>query len=294
MNLSEHYQSGRLAVSFELFPPKTEEGMAALMRHVDELAARHPSFITCTYGAGGSTRDKTLEVLEKVSAEYPKIPVASHLTCVGATKDDLRDYLRRAQAQGIRYIVALRGDPPRGETDFKPVEGGLAYGNEMVALVRQEFPAFDVIVAGYPETHPEATSPDDDLRYLKQKVDAGADVVVTQLFYDNEIFFRFRDRCVKACIEVPIVPGLLPIVRREQIKPDKTMFGSRVPDVLIERMNRYENDEEGQFAAGVYFAGRQVDQLVEAGVPGVHFYVLNKSRAAAHICRALALGMPPA
>lgn len=289
MFLADLYRQARPVVSFELFPPKTDAGVASLVEHLHELARCKPAFITCTYGAGGSTRGRTLEVLAKVREAYPAIPVASHLTCVGSTIEELQDYVRQAIAAGVEYLVALRGDPPKGETAFKPVPGGLRYANELVTLLRGSFPQMGLLVAGYPETHPEALSPEDDLDRLRRKVDAGADVVLTQLFYDNTVYFRFRDRCEQAGITIPIVPGVLPITRLEQIKSDKTMFGSRVPDALIRRINAHPNDEEGQFSAGAYFAARQVEDLLDAGAPGVHFYVLNKSRAAAHICRALAL-----
>lgn len=291
MALIEHYRSANLAVSFELFPPKSPEGMESLRQHVRELAACRPAYMTCTYGAGGSTRGRTLEVLQRIMEAHPALPVASHLTCVGATQDELRAYLQQAHDAGVAYIVALRGDPPKGQQRFEAVPGGLQHANELVALIKREFPAFGVIVAGYPETHPEALSPEKDLHYLKMKVDAGAEVVITQLCYDNDAFFRFRDRCDRAGIQAPIVPGVLPITRREQIKPDRTLFGAAVPEVLAERMHKLAHDEEGQFLAGVYFAARQVEELVEGGVPGVHFYVLNKSRAAAHLCRALTLGV---
>ena len=290
MTISQYYQQNEITVSFELFPPKTDKGLENLLSHVKELAQCEPDFITCTYGAGGSSQDRTLEVLKRVREQQPHIPVASHLTCVGSTTDDLHDYIKSALEAGVSYIVALRGDPPQGETAFTPVEGGLAYGNEMVAFLKEHYPDLGILVGGYPEVHPEAVSPVADLNYLKQKVDAGAHVILTQLFYDNDVFFRFRDKCESAGITVPVVPGVLPITRLAQIKEDHTMFGSRLPHVLVERMQRYPEDLEGQFAAGVYHATRQVEDLVDNGVPGVHFYVLNRSRAAFHICHALALG----
>ncbi|MBI2426090.1 MAG: methylenetetrahydrofolate reductase [NAD(P)H] [Candidatus Hydrogenedentes bacterium] len=289
LNLAGHYGASKPALSFELFPPKTEQGMLSLFQHLEELARCNPAYITCTYGAGGSTQGRTLEVLQRVREAYPHIPVASHLTCVGATVGDLRGYIRQAIALHVEYIVALRGDPPKDQSSFVPVAGGLSFGNELVALIHREFPALGVIVGGYPEVHPEAVSPEVDLDMLKQKVDAGAHVVITQLFYDNGAFYRFRDRCVTAGIAVPIVPGVLPITKLSQIAPDKTMFGAQLPATLVERMYRFTDDAEGQFAVGVYSAARQVEDLVEHSVPGVHFYVLNHSRAAAHICRALAL-----
>jgi methylenetetrahydrofolate reductase (NADPH) len=216
MRVADAYGPEKFGLSFELFPPKTESGEAALWRNLDELMEFAPSYVTCTYGAGGTTRAKTLDIVSHVRIRY-RVPVASHLTCVGATVDDLREYLSQAQAHGVENIVALRGDPPKGETAFQAVEGGLRFANELVSLVRREFSGFGIAVAGYPETHQEATSADEDLRNLKRKVDCGGDVVITQLFYDNEDFFHFRDRCAAAGIGVPIVPGILPITNFAQV-----------------------------------------------------------------------------
>src|SRR5688572_20877880 len=201
MPLSSVYNFSRPALSFELFPPKTEAGEAELFRNVEELVRHNPSYITCTYGAGGSTRTKTLDIVQQVRSRFG-LPVASHLTCVGSTIEQLREYLTDAWARGIENIVALRGDPPKGETAFRPVAGGLTYANELVALIRREFPQFGVAVAGYPETHREAPSAEMDLENLKRKVEAGANVVITQLFYDNRDFFAFRDRCQRLGIRV--------------------------------------------------------------------------------------------
>jgi methylenetetrahydrofolate reductase (NADPH) len=289
VSLSQTYTPGRLAVSFELFPPKTEKGMANLFHNLDELVARNPAYITCTYGAGGSTQAKTLEVLDGVLARYDNIPVASHLTCVGSTVDELRAYIDAARERGIEYIVALRGDPPQGETQFVAPEGGLAFGNELVELISREYPDMGILVGGYPEVHPEATDAQSDLDNLKRKVDAGADVILTQLFYDNDVFYRFRDRCSAAGITIPVVPGVLPVTNLAQVKRITSMCGAALPEKLTRRLEAHGEDDEGQFSVGVYYAGRQVEDLVENGVPGVHFYVLNKSRAAAHICRALVL-----
>jgi len=289
VKLSDIYAAARPAVSFELFPPKSDAGMASLFTDMDELVACRPAYVTCTYGAGGSTRDKTLEVLRRLRAAHPELPVASHLTCVGATADDIRAYLRTAQDAGVAYIVALRGDPPQGETCFRATEGGLGYGNELVALIRAEFPGLGVLVGGYPEKHPEAPSLELDIEHLKRKVDSGADAVITQLFYDNEDFYRWRDRCAKAGINAPIVPGLLPVTNLAQVKRITALCGARLPKTLLSRLEQHEGDDEGQYSVGVYWAARQADGLIEASVPGIHFYVLNKSRAAAHICRALCL-----
>ena len=217
MSLAATYGAGKFGLSFELYPPKTRQGEAALFRHVEELVACQPSFITCTYGAGGSTRTQTLEIIGQVKNKF-RLPVASHLTCVGSTVDQLRSYLTQAEQAGVDYIVALRGDPPAGETVFHPPAGSLRYASELVALIKAEFPCFGVAVAGYPETHREAPSPAVDLQNLKHKVDMGADVVITQLFYNNDDFFRFRDRCEAAGIRVPLVPGILPVNNLSQIQ----------------------------------------------------------------------------
>jgi methylenetetrahydrofolate reductase (NADPH) len=282
MKLSAAYGPGKFGLSFELFPPKTPQGEASLFEHVARLVEFRPEFITCTYGAGGSTQDTTLSIVLRVHREF-RLPVATHLTCVGATVDQLRDYLRRAAQEGIENVVALRGDPPRGDATFRPVPGGLAHANELVSLIRGEFPELGIAVAGYPETHQEAPSREVDLANLKRKVDAGADVVITQLFYENADFFAFRERCQKIGIRVPIVPGLLPITNFAQIKRITSLCGAKLPDELVSGLEAAGDDADAQFALGVDFAIRQTQELVAAGVPGIHFYVLNRSEAAARV-----------
>jgi methylenetetrahydrofolate reductase (NADPH) len=215
--------------------------------------------------------------------------VATHLTCVGATVDQLCDYLRRAAGAGLQNVVALRGDPPRGDTKFRPVPGGLAHANELVSLVRDEFADFGIAVAGYPETHQEAPSPQVDLENLQRKVDAGADVVITQLFYENADFFTFRQRCQELGIRVPIVPGLLPITNFAQVKRITALCGAKLPDDLVAGLEAAGEDTDKQFELGVEFAVRQTQELVDAGVPGIHFYVLNRSEAAARVLSAVRL-----
>lgn len=288
MRLHAAYGPGRFGLSFELFPPKTEQGVASLFAHLARLVEFNPSFITCTYGAGGSTQDSTLAIIARVRREFDR-PVATHLTCVGRTVDQLRDYLRRAQAEGIENVVALRGDPPRGDTKFRPVAGGLSHANELVALIRGEFPEMGIAVAGYPEKHQEAPSFEVDLANLRRKVDAGADVVITQLFYDNADFFRFRERAEAAGIRVPIVPGLLPITNLAQIQRITSLCGAKLPPALVEGLAAAGDDAAAQFAVGVEAAIRQTRELIEAGVPGIHFYVLNRSEAAARVLEDVAL-----
>ena len=282
MALSDAYTAGRFGLSFELFPPKTPESEAAMWRTVDDLMEFEPSLITCTYGAGGSTRGTTLDVLKGVLARHD-LPVASHLTCVGSTIDDLRAYMREAADAGVTAIVALRGDPPKGETAFRQAEGGLRYAAELVALIKEEFPDFGVLVAGYPETHQEAMSPEADLENLRRKCAAGGDVIVTQLFYDNADFFRFRDRCDALGVTAPIVPGVMPVTNYAQIRRIATLCKARLPDSFTRAFEAAGDDEAAQFEAGVEFATRQVRDLLDAGVPGIHFYVLNKSPATVRV-----------
>jgi methylenetetrahydrofolate reductase (NADPH) len=293
VSISSTYATGRLALSFELFPPKTPEAEGVMWGTVADLMAFRPALVTCTYGAGGSTRDKTLDVIAGVRSRHD-VAVASHLTCVGSTVDELRGYLRQARDRGTAAIVALRGDPPKGETTFQPAAGGLRYAAELVALIHAEFPEFDILVAGYPETHQEAVSPTADLENLKRKCDAGADVVVTQLFYDNADFLRFRDRCRDLGIEQPIVPGVMPVTNYAQIRRIASLCKARLPDAFTRAFEAAGADEAAQFEAGVEFAARQVEELVAAGVPGIHFYVLNKSPATIRVLQAAGVGPAPA
>ncbi len=286
MSLPQLFEKKRV-ISFELFPPKTPDGEQSLYQHVGKLMEFSPDFVTCTYGAGGSTRGKTLEIIDHVKKQF-NIPVASHLTLVGSTIDDLRSYLERACAQSVDYIVALRGDPPQGDTEFKPSPGGYRYANELVDLIRAEFNDLGVIVAGYPEKHREAPSLEVDLENLKRKVDAGADAVVTQLFYDNTDFFRFRDLCEKNGIRIPIVPGLLPVTSLKQIKRITTLCGAKLPPTFVQNLED-RPDEADQLEIGIQQAIEQTQQLIDNGVAGLHFYVLNRSVATSRILEAVEL-----
>ena len=288
MALSEFFGRDRFGLSFELFPPKTDAGFKALYRHVEVLLDFSPDFFTCTYGAGGSTQEKTLEIVTAVKERFG-VHVASHLTCVGSTVEELKRYLRTASERGVDSIVALRGDPPQGEDQFTAVDGGLHYANELVSLIQAEFGQFGIAVAGYPETHQEAPNADVDLENLKRKVDCGADLVVTQLFYNNEDFFRFQDRCTAAGITVPVIPGLLPVTNLHQIQRITSLCGASLPASFVNRLSEHEDDADWQFKVGVDFAIEQVRQLIEHGVPGIHFYVLNKSQATSQVLRSLDL-----
>ncbi|QDT10291.1 methylenetetrahydrofolate reductase [NAD(P)H] [Planctomycetes bacterium K23_9] len=290
MSLAEHYAGTNCAISFELFPPKTSEGIDKLCNNVKRLMDFNPSYFTCTYGAGGSTQGTTLEVLKCVR-EITGLPVASHLTCVGLTAEQLADYLTEAKTLGVEHIVALRGDPPKGTDKFEAVNGGLHYANQLVDLIREKFADdFGIAVAGYPEVHQEASDAQTDLDNLKRKVDSGADIIITQLFYDNADFYRFRDACVKAGIQVPIVPGLLPVTNFKQAQRIASMCKAGIPSVLESAMG--ESDEaDYQFKVGVDHARQQTIDLVENDAPGIHYYVLNKSDAAEKLLDGLSLGV---
>lgn len=288
MNIAQAYGSGRFGLSFELFPPKTASGMRNLSAHVDRLVDCSPDYITCTFGAGGSTQDRTLEVIADVLGRHT-LPVATHLTCVGLTADDIEQYLQRAVALGVENVVALRGDPPHGETEFRSIAGGFSYANELVAFIRGTFPRMGIAVGGYPETHQEAPNSDQDIANLKRKVDAGADVVITQLFYRNDDYFRFRDRCEAAGVDVPIVPGLLPVTNLAQITRIASLCGATLPADFAGALRAEEASADRQFEIGVEFALRQTDELVRQGAPGIHFYVLNKADATGKILSAVNL-----
>lgn len=290
MRIINAYAPDKFGLSFELFPPKTPAGDKALAYHVEKLIQFQPSFITCTYGAGGSTHQKTLSIVAEIKRRF-NLPVAAHLTCVGSSVKDLRNYLGQARDLGIDNIVALRGDPPQGETTFKPAPDGLRYAHKLVALIRAEFPEFGIAVGGYPEVHQEASDAETDLQHLKQKVAAGADVVITQLFYHNEHFFRFRDRYEALDIQAPLIPGIMPVVKLAQVQRITSLCGATLPQNFIDELAR-RDDADWQAQVGIDFATRQVQALIESGLPGIHFYVLNKSQALSQVLTNLQLKQP--
>lgn len=276
MTIRDLYRQGEVVLSFEVFPPKSEQAFESVYRSVGDLVAYRPGFISVTYGAGGTTRSQTLEMITQISQRFG-LATTAHFTVVGSTVEQIHAFLERARAAGAHNIMALRGDPPQGETSFKAVEGGFSHANELVGVIRQHFPDFGIGVAGYPEMHQEATSPEDDLRYLKQKVDAGADAVFTQLFYDNQDFLRFRDRCDSLGITKPIVPGLLPVLSLAQVKRITSLCGSKLPASLLSRLEACGPDNAAQTQVGIDHCARQCQELLREGIPGIHFYVLNRS-----------------
>lgn len=288
MRIRDLFTTSPFVLSIEIFPPKTTDGDAALLETLDELAPYRPAFISCTYGAGGSTSKRTVDWCQTIQQRFG-CPATAHFTCVGHTREELIEWLKLATDAGIGNIMALRGDPPVGQTDFKPVAGGLSYANELVALIREHFPQMGIGVGGYPEKHPQAPSLDVDLQNLKRKIDAGADAIFTQLFFDNAAYFRFCDQCQRLGINVPVVPGIMPITEFARIKRITVMCGSVIPTDLAARLEAVQDDKAAQFEIGVDYAINQCRELIDQGVPGMHFYALNKSAACRRILDALEL-----
>ena len=275
-------------MSIEIFPPKTAEGDAALKRNLQTLMDYDPAFVSCTYGAGGSTRDRTAYWCREIKDTFNRTAMA-HFTCVGSTRQELKDWLDTAWSAGVRNIMALRGDPPVGQESFNAVEGGLKNANELVELISETHPQMGIGVAGYPEKHIEAPSMEADLVNLKLKVDAGADAIFTQLFFVNKNFFSFRDACDSMGVHIPIVPGIMPITDFARIKRITSMCGTVFPSDLAGRLEAVKDDDAAQFEIGVEHAIQQCQELIRAGVPGIHFYALNKSDACQRILDALQL-----
>lgn len=272
-------------ISFEFFPPKSPEMEAVLWQAIGKLAPLKPRFVSVTYGADGSTRDRTHRIVSRIVSETGLIS-APHLTCVGAAQAEIQDIARLYRDEGIRHIVALRGDPPQGATRYDPHPGGYAYATDLVQGLR-EVADFDISVAAYPEGHPEAPDADFDLENLRRKLDAGASRAITQFFYDTDNFLRFRDRCAARGIDAPIVPGILPIARFRQMLNFANRAGANVPRWLHERFEGLDDDPETQRMLGVSIAIDQVATLRRHGISEFHFYTLNRAELTYAICHAL-------
>ncbi|WP_163782101.1 methylenetetrahydrofolate reductase [NAD(P)H] [Myxococcus vastator] len=272
--------------SFEFFPPRTDEGEANLLKALEDLATLQPGFVSVTEGAGGSTRTQTVDLVLRIKQETG-IEAMAHLTCGGHTPAELGTVLERLSAAKVDNILVLRGDPPKGQTRFEPTPGGFRYASEMVRFIREEDFNFCLGGACYPEGHVETPSRDDDLRHLKAKVDAGLDFVVTQLFFDNAFYFDFVERARRAGINVPIVPGIMPITNYEQIQRFTRLCGATVPMRLSLQLERVKDNPEAMAQLGVAHATVQCMELLSRGVPGIHFYTLNKSPATRMIVSAL-------
>ncbi len=268
------------AFSFEFFPPKDDEGVSRLFETLAELRHYQPTYVSVTYGAGGSTRNLTVDLVRRIKAELG-LEAMAHLTCVGASSDELAQVLDSLRAAGIENVLPLRGDPPRGESAFVRTEGGFGNASELCAFIRERF---DFCLAGacYPEKHPEAPSAEIDLDHLKKKVDAGADFLITQLFFDNQDYFRFVERARSRGITVPIVAGIMPITNVAQVKRFTQMCGATIPQKLLSRLER-DDEPAAVRAVGVEHATEQCRELIRGGAPGVHFYTLNRSHATREI-----------
>ena len=285
MRIDQILAQGKPAVSFEFFPPKNEAGFKQLYQTIEDLRPLRPSYVSVTYGAGGSTREKTVELVEKIQTEI-RIRSMANLTCVGHTAEEIGGILDDLWRVRIRNVLALRGDPPAGQSVFVKTEGGFGNADELTAFVKSRHD-FCIGVAGYPEGHPQCLNKTRDLEYLKRKVDNGGCFVVTQLFFDNDDFYTFRDRARAMGINVPIVAGIMPILNVAQIKRFVTMCGAKIPQPLLTKLEALEHDPEAVYAAGTEYAARQCQDLLFHGADGVHFYTLNKSRATTEIVQRL-------
>ncbi|HTL29872.1 MAG TPA: methylenetetrahydrofolate reductase [NAD(P)H] [Tepidisphaeraceae bacterium] len=285
MRIDQLLGQGKPTISFEFFPPKTDAGFSSLYKTIDELKPLNPSYVSVTYGAGGSTREKTVALVERIQKELC-IRAMAHLTCVGHTSDEIGKILDDLWQGGIRNVLALRGDPPAGQSTFVATEGGFANADALVEFVKSQN-NFCIGVAGYPEGHPQCLNRTRDLEYLKRKVDNGGCFVTTQLFFDNADFYRFRDEARSMGIRVPIMAGIMPITNVAQIKRFVSMCGAKIPHRLLTKLEAVESDPEAVHRTGVEYAAMQCRDLLFNDVDGLHFYTLNKSKATVDICKSL-------
>ena len=290
MRINEILAAESPVFSFEFFPPKTQAGEQNLYRALSELKPLQPSFVSVTYGAGGSSREKTIEIVKRIKEDFG-LEAMAHFTCVGATVPELRDTLDEMRRAGIDNVLALRGDPPEGQEAWTKTDGGLEYSSELVELIGGDY-EFAIGAACFPETHIHAESAESDLRYLAEKVRSGVDFLITQMFFDNNFYFDFVRRARAAGIGVPIIPGIMPITRVGQVERMASMCGSAIPEGLRAELRAREDDAEAVLDFGVANATLQCAELLAAGAPGIHFYTLNRSPATRAILSALKLARP--
>jgi methylenetetrahydrofolate reductase (NADPH) len=290
MRIDQILRERRPVFSFEFFPPKTDEGQRTLEETLAVLKDDRPDYVSVTYGAGGSTRERTVEITKWIKQDLD-IEAMAHLSCVGEPKERLSEILEELDGVGIENVLALRGDPPRGETSWKPHPGGLHYSIELIELIAKDFD-FCIGAACFPEVHPDAPNLEHDLNYARQKVEAGASFLITQLFFDNELYFDFVEDARSAGISVPILPGIMPITNYRQIKTITGMCGATIPETLERELNERADDPEAVAALGVAYATLQCSDLLARGAPGVHFYTLNRSPATRAILAALRAAHP--
>ena len=276
LSLQQRLESNDPLFSVEFFPPKSDDSASQLLRTAERLREFEPDFASITYGAGGSTRSRTLKYARALHEDYG-YAVMPHLTCVGHSREELVQIINEIKDAGLPQIMALRGDPPKGETDFKPHPDGLSYANELVHLIREVYPECAIGVAGYPEKHPEAPSTAIDLLNLKRKVDAGATFVTTQLFFDNQVYFDFVADCERAGIKVPVIPGLLSVTSYDQAKRFCQMCEASLPEELEQQLVAAGDDKAAVEQIGIDWASKQARELLEKGAPGIHLYILNRA-----------------
>jgi methylenetetrahydrofolate reductase (NADPH) len=286
---AEKMAAKKPVISFEFFPPKTDEGDRALLeKQIPALLAARPDFCSVTYGAGGSTREKTLQIVDRIQRQHG-LPALAHLTCVNHTREEVRALLEKIRALDCKNILALRGDPPGGG-EFQPTPGGFEFSSELVRFIR-EHGNFSIGVAGFPEGHVACQAGKHaDWRHLKEKVEAGADFVVTQLFFDNADYFEFRDYLAgKLGVRVPLVPGVISILSATQITKFTQLCGAKIPPALRAKLDELGSDDEAAMKFGIEYATRQCEELLRAGAPGLHFYTLNKAPATVQVLKNLGL-----
>ena len=282
MHIKEILQNNRICFSFEFFPPRDQEASEQLFGAISDLVSLKPAYVSVTYGAGGSTRELTHALVTRISRETD-LTVVSHLTCIGSSRDEIGKLLQGYWSDGIRNIMTLRGDPPKGTSGFEPHPGGFSHAADLVAFIRSLYPEMGIGIAGYPEGHPETPNRLTEIEYLKKKVDQGADYICTQLFFDNRDFYDFRERCELAGIRIPILAGIMPITSLKGMKRMAGLaLGARFPARLLRALARAEDDEHVE-KVGVHWATEQVRDLIDNEVRGIHFYTLNRSRATLHI-----------
>ncbi len=281
--------AGRPAISFEFFPPRTDEGDKTLLeKTIPALMTLKPDYCSVTYGAGGTTRDKTIQIVDRIQKDYD-LTTMMHLTCVASTRQELADVVADAKARGVKNILALRGDPPAGTGEWTATEGGFTYSSELVSFLREQG-CFNIGTAGFPEGHIAQTGGKHvDWEFLGQKVRSGADFIVTQLFFDNEDFYEFCDHLTKKLgVNVPIIPGVLPVLSAKQTKKFVELCGAKLPSAFVEKLDSL-SDDEAVVEYGIEYATKQCEALIKFGVPGIHFYTLNKVRSTEAIVRNLGL-----
>lgn len=292
MRIRELLSAGRPSISFEFFPPRDDAGFAALRDSVASLRELRPTYVSVTYGAGGSTRRHTIELVTEMKREHG-IESMAHMTCLGASRDEIHDVLARLASAGVENVLILRGDPPKGSTTFEPHPDGFRYACELAAFARQHF-RFCLGGACYPEKHPEASTIEADIEHLKRKVDAGCEFLITQLFFDNRLYFEFVARARAAGIGAPIIPGIMPITNVAQVERFTKLCGASIPDGLLTELRRFQDDPTAVQMLGVSHATAQCLELLQRGAPGIHFYTLNRSPAARTILKGIQTAFPPA